>query len=1393
MLLLAELLPAQIFNNYTVVNGLPDNHVKSIVQDNNSFIWFATLNGLARYDGYEFRKFKHEPDNPASLSNDAVWILLQGKSGCIWIGTRSGDLNKYDPQKNSFEHWNICSSDDEENYISCLYEDYESNVWIGTYNKGLYKFNPADKSVTRWQHNESDSNSISNDFINAIKRDNNGNLWIGTYSGLNKFNPQTHPSQFIKYFSKPSNPNTLSNNLIWNITPSKLDPYRLYIGTYNGVSILDLRTNNFTRLLPAKHAVNQFSNSIGSLIEQKEGNETELWLGGYGGLIKYSLISEKSDQWFHNHRIPESLASNQINDLMMDSSGVIWIATEDGVSSLPKKILKFKKEVLRYAKDADRKILGELEIHAFSQVGNGDIFIGSSDGLRKVSLKGNQAVVTDIPQFHGIDVWSLEKGNNGCLWIGTYGNGLYNYNFKTSKVNPVSFKPPNDRATPYNYVKTIYQDDRERLWVGFWGGGLSLIDLKSGSQRIFRKESENYSGITFNDVWKIYQDAFGRVWIGTNGGGLNYYDERNNRFLRIQGSDMPISNNVLSICQQYRNVISENTILWIGTTEGLFRITLKNIYNFENLQDIISDIKRYANLEGLTNEVISDIVEDENHNLWMTSNFGLSQFAASEEIFLNFSSSDGLTGADFSEGALLKDQQGFIFAGGSQGLNIFKPEDIKLSNFKRNVVFTDFLLQNKRVPINENSPLVKEITYTSGIKLRYDQNSFTLYFSSSDYNASHFIEYSHILEGFDAEWSYPESRNYVSYTNLDPGEYTLKVKATNSDRVWNNNVSQLTLFIAPPWWKTSWAYAVYILMITAGLLAIRKFQITRAELRNELKMREFEARKHFEVENLKSRFFANLSHEFRTPLLLMKGPLDELITSRKDSGDENLNQHLDMIQRNSDKLGNLIDQLLELSQLENASIPVKARKDNILTVIKGLAASFDSLALQKNIKLVTLVPEMPLTVWFDRDKLEKVFNNLLSNAFKFTPSGGVISVSIIMKDTSEYIEIKIVDTGIGIPEDQLDKIFNRFYQVDDSNSRAFGGSGIGLALVKELVELHKWNIRVESEPGRGTEFTLFIPAGDYLEENEMVNENKSHLIGQYVPVGDVKLSGQLSDNVIQNSMEEPILGSDAGGISILLVEDSEDVRKYLNGLISSWNDFITSSEKIRIVEAENGQEGLIAAYENLPDIIISDVMMPYMDGIEFCKQVKSRWETSHIPVILLTAKASDQSKLEGLENGADEYLTKPFNSRELFARIRNLLLQRKMLKERFSREIKLSYDTDKDSAAEDEFLLKVRKVVELNLSDLEFGIEALAEQMFLSRSQLHRRLVAAAGISPGEFIRISRLKHAAKLILEKDMSITQVCFEVGFNSPSHFTKAFSQHFNCLPSEFYSAVKEGKIF
>jgi len=698
--------------------------------------------------------------------------------------------------------------------------------------------------------------------------------------------------------------------------------------------------------------------------------------------------------------------------------------------------------------------------------------------------------------------------------------------------------------------------------------------------------------------------------------------------------------------------------------------------------------------------------------------------------------------------------------GSIEGLNIFNPNQINQSSYIPQIAINDFQIFNNSITPNANSVLTKNIYCTDHITLSYKQNVFSFEFSAFDYNCPSSIKYSYKMEGFDKDWVYGGSRKFVTYTNLNPGRYIFKVKSTNSDGVWCDNMKSIAITITPPWWQTGWAILLYFIVFVTGIWGILKFQANRANLQHELKTREFESYHLREIEQMKSRFFANLSHEFRTPLLLIKGPLESLLNGKVK---DNIPGYYKMLLRNTEKLQQLIDQLLELSQLEAETIPLKVDWYNIIDVIKACYNNLKPLADEKNINFVFSTEKESVYAMIDKDKLEKIINNLLSNAFKFTPASGSIYLTVTTPhNNNDQITVSVKDTGIGIPKEFRDKIFDRFYQVDNSSKRNFGGSGIGLALVKELASLHNWEINVNSDEGEGTEFVLTIPIKNV--NSEASYKPKMNIEAKAAEQPELVMPEQLN-TASKNTKEKSL---------ILFVEDNEDVRIYVNDLLKS--DY-------HVQLADSGENGIEITKNDLPDLIISDVMMPGMDGFEFCKRIKFDWKTSHIPVILLTAKVDHQSKLDGLELGADDYITKPFEQKELLIRVKNLIEQRKLLREKFSKDISLPAEFAVYNKVEKEFIEKASTIVEKYLTDENFNSEVLAKEMFMSRSQLTRKMQSAAGQGPGEFIRNYKLNRSAELILQNKLSITQIALEVGFGSPAQFTRAFQKHFNCLPSEF----------
>ncbi len=613
----------------------------------------------------------------------------------------------------------------------------------------------------------------------------------------------------------------------------------------------------------------------------------------------------------------------------------------------------------------------------------------------------------------------------------------------------------------------------------------------------------------------------------------------------------------------------------------------------------------------------------------------------------------------------------------------------------------------------------------------------------------------------DPDWVHSGTRRYAAYTDLRPGTYTFRVKASNNNDIWNHTGATLTIIILPPWWKTQWAYTAYLLGFLSLLYFLRRYELNRQRLKHQIEMEHFQTEHLRQIDQMKSRFFTNISHEFRTPLTLIQGPIENLLTHENH---EETKRQYRMIQRNSQRLLSLVNQLLDLSKIESGQMKLRASEINIVELVRRVAAMFESLAVQKKIRVASSGLHEPIVGWFDREALEKIVTNLMSNAFKFTPLGGEIGIHVSRLATPiKSVELIVKDSGIGIPRDKLNRIFDRFYQVDDAHSREHEGTGIGLALTKELVELHKGEITVESEIGRGSTFTLRLPIGkEYFRPDEIMETEKSSGGGQLTTIVDLE------------GTESGHASAGDGLPSLLIVEDNGDMREYIRTSLG---------HNYKIFESLNGVDGIEKARETIPDLVISDVMMPKMDGLRLCEKLKTDERTSHIPVILLTARAATDSKLEGLELGADDYITKPFNAKELLVRVKNLIEQRRKLRERFRRDGPISLKEISITSADERFLKRATGVVETHIAQTGFSTDLFAKEMFLSRMQLHRKIKALTDHSPGEFVRILRLERASQLLRQRTGTIAEIAYQVGFDDPSYFSEAFHKQFGQSPSEF----------
>lgn len=855
------------------------------------------------------------------------------------------------------------------------------------------------------------------------------------------------------------------------------------------------------------------------------------------------------------------------------------------------------------------------------------------------------------------------------------------------------------------------------------------------------------------------------MWFGTQN-GLNRYDGYSFTIFRnIPNDTSSIAHNwITCLCE------SDSTTMWVGTNGGGL-----NRFNPQS-----GEMKIYLEKDGLLSDQILNIIEDQHKNLWISTSKGLCVFDPESERFLTFHLADDLHSNLFDRGAFYKNDKGEFYYGTAEGIHKFNPDSLIFDYMTPNIVLTRLMVNND--PEYSSYSFLHTL---KRLKLKYDQNSIMFEAAALDYRNPNANKYAFRLVGMDHDWIYTNFDRTIKYTNLNPGHYTLEVKGCNADGVWSEAALQLPIRISPPPWKTWWAFVFYILAIAGIIYGFWQATLKRERLNNQLKFERFQAERLQELDQLKSRFFANISHEFRSPLTLIMGPLEKI--SDKLKGSE-LRDETSLMKRNAEKILRLINQLLDLSRLESGKMLLRVKEQNIVQFLKESLLSFGALAESKNITLSFLSDEDDITLHYDAEVMDKIMTNLIANAIKFTPEKGVVTVSFIhsTKLSTEFrsqknqykqnhmwekwVQISVSDTGPGIPADKIDKIFDHFYQYGGNRSNGESiGSGIGLALVKELVELHKGRIVVSSNVGVGTIFTITLPAGrGHYAPHEIDDSASPDIKAELASASNGGKGKKLS-----NSLEDlDDLNVDDNIPHILVVDDNSDIRTYIRK---------TLSDKYYVQEAKDGQEGWNKAVEEIPDLIISDVVMPEMNGKKLCNNLKSDERTNHIPIILLTVRASDEERIEGLKYGADEYMTKPFDANELLARVNNLITQRRRLREYYNKSLSLRDVESKD--IDHQFLQRAIRIVEKHLADPEFSVTTFCRELGTSRPQLHRKLTALTNQSTSKFIRTIRLKHAASMLATRSDNVFGVAQDVGFNNLSYFAKCFHEQYGMSPSEY----------
>jgi signal transduction histidine kinase/DNA-binding response OmpR family regulator/streptogramin lyase len=1029
----------------------------------------------------------------------------------------------------------------------------------------------------------------------------------------------------------------------------------------------------------------------------------------------------------------------------------------------------------------------------------GDIWIGTRSGINflideRQNIQGYKSMPGDNRYLNSSEIFGFWIDPAGDIWIATESGGINILNRKTGRFRYVESIEGNPNSLSRNCIKALLDDGKGNLWIGTFMGGIDVLNLKSGQISHFSHDPSNPQSLSDNRVWTLAKDYNDRIWAGTSR-GIDRYDPKTGGFIHF-----PQLANIEQV-----NWMAEDSerMLWIGTKDELIiydPITEKASRFIESTRAVLEDskkrfwlatqnrgialfskidgvIKYYNEKSGLANNQTLAILEDSDRYLWISTTNGLSKFNPETERFHNYSSKDGFQNNQFSYGAAFKAPNGELLFGGIAGFNIFNPLKMKPGEYSAPIVLTDLKIFNKSVPIGDskNDILTRSISETDNISLKYDQNVITVEFASLNYAKGQGNQYSYYLEGFDKDWNEPSGIRAATYTNLDPGEYLFRVKTVSIDRRESSSELILKITVLPPFWKTLWFRILIFLTVVGLIYVLIIFLLNKEKMKNELAYERIRAKKLHELDMMKLRFYTNISHEIRTPLTLILGPLEKMIANTISQKD--IPGHLDVMYRNAKQLLHLINQLLDFRKLESGNLKLVLNRGDMVPFIADIVRTFDKYVEEKGIELKFNSLKKEIVTNFDADKLGKIMNNLLSNAFKFTGKGGKITVNLALvfdsddndpvgaKTDKRLIEITVKDTGIGISESNLKKIFTRFFQVDESANQP--GTGIGLALTKELVKLHNGHISVQSKPGKGSKFTVQLPyeeiTGD--EKIESLNHenqcNKNDMKPVEVSFGEIASAGQKI---------------------MLLVDDNPDVRFFIKSHFNS---------NYQVLEAANGLEGWNIALKTIPDIIISDVMMPDLDGFEFCRKIKKDERTSHIPVILVTALGSREHEIEGLSDGADDYITKPFDLVILQTKVENILSVRQSLRQKYTTEMLLQPRNVILASPDERFLQKAIEVIEKNISDPDLDIERFAAEIGVSRMQLYRKLDALTEMTVKEFVRNIRLKRAAQLLVQKKLNISEVAYAVGFRDLSHFRKCFRQEFGMSASDYTEKYQSDK--
>jgi signal transduction histidine kinase/ligand-binding sensor domain-containing protein/DNA-binding response OmpR family regulator len=1374
LILLFLILPcnslAQInldFDELSIEDGFSSSRANVILQDRKGYMWIGTWNGLNRYDGNHCVVYQPSINDTLSISNREVTAMIEARDGSLWVGTTQG-LNKYDPVHNHFKRFQF------EKRITSLVEDFDRNIWVGTMGDGLFILNP---STGKRKH------FFKDEYIYEVYEDSKNNIWLATDYGIVNFDRLTE------------------SHKVYNVDNRSLKDkmgtaYRTIVEASNGELWVGMWSGGICKLIPDENKdsieIQAYSPSAGngrlsgySVDHLRFDNDGNLWIGtGGGGLFMLSEEEqhEKTNQayfvlfehdWNDKHSFK---GDNYISALFIDRSQMLWV----GSSSINK--TKIGDRIIdRYN---TREIIdGDVHNNWIRSItGNShQLWTGTNEGLILFDLTEHplhrdisyyyhyKGVTRNMPQ-----VIALYEDDNGLIWAGTNRDGLLIIDPRDGIVNGVvepcfMFNNKTTPGFPDNHITSFAESSLpgNSAWVGTIGNGVMECKFHDGVLDT-KKIGKPGSAVLSEPIRTLYEDKNGVLWIGTHY-GLNSYNPKTGEmfhYFHNPQDKSTINDNVINVLFE-----DSNGSLWVGTNFGLNRVK-------KNKENTLDDVRfeNFSSEPWINSSIVINILEDDKKNLWVGVYDGIIKvrLADGKVDFEFFDKAYSRVKIDIN--AAMKDSSGNFFFGGGTGLLTFHPDSIKSKIDAPHAEITDLQLYNPDafitdISYSDDSPY-SAISYSDSITFKYDVGGFTFVVSPMEYYSTSTFKYAYMLEGYENTWNYAGNRNTATYTNIPHGNYMFRVKTCNSYGVWSEESREVVVTILPPFWKTRWAYIIYMFFGVAVMYLLNRFSILKVKEKARTSLEKIEYEKEIELNELKVHFFTNITHEFRTPLTLIYSPLQEMLAHRETFGIYTRN--LELIHRNTNRLLRLIDQLMEFRKVEKGKVELLQQEVDLIPIMNEICDSFKSLSDSKKIDFNFQYEQPSIHVWIDLDKFDKVIFNILSNAFKFTDEGGKVKVKCKLEEgkSINHIKIEIEDTGIGIPEDKLSEIFERFYQTNQRGAQSIGG--IGLYLSKNFVELHDGNITVESVLDIGTIFKISIP--QYIGNSSTGPKNRIKSV-------DINEENQRikndSEEMIESIYDEKQTGNRSRAY-VLLVEDDLDM-----------NDFISSSlnPHFKVKIAYNGKAGIEAAKRFMPDVIVTDIMMPEMDGIEMVKQLQQDVNTSHIPIIFLTAKTTRENEQEGLQSGAVDYVYKPFSMSSLKLKIFNILKNRDTMHLSFQRSHVLEPKVEELTSLDEKFLSDVMSVFEKNIDNSDFDVEKLSSELGLSSNQTYRKIKALTGQTAKEFIRTQRLKIASKLLSQKKRTVSEIIYMVGFSNPSYFSRCFKDFYGCTPSEYISTISD----